>query len=100
MITGGYWLVRDCLLCAGAGQRTHLHLGELVGVADLFAGHGAEPAEEEGQRDRDQAGLSSGNQWKSTDGPVIIDRLLPLASTLPDTTGENAISRIAEVRPP
>src|SRR6266508_1154873 len=46
-------------------------------------------------------GLSSGNQWKSIEVSVIIDRLFPVfASTLPDTTGENAISTIADVSPP
>src|SRR4051794_40681455 len=46
-------------------------------------------------------GLSSGNQWKSIDLSVIIDRLrLVLASTLPETTGEKVIRMIADARPP
>ena len=56
--------------------------------------------EQEGQRDRDQPGLSSGNQEKST--PCSIDGLLPVASTigLPDTTGEKMISVTEVIRPP
>ena len=46
-------------------------------------------------------GFSSGNQWKSTDVSVIMDRLLPVSlSTLPETTGEKMISPIDEINPP
>src|SRR3954469_20744682 len=47
-------------------------------------------------------GLSSGNQWKSTEGSVIIDRLRAgfVGPGLPDTTGEKTISVIAVIRPP
>lgn len=44
-------------------------------------------------------GLSSGNQWKST--PLgNIDRFLPVGSSFPETTGLNAMSVIALIRPP
>src|SRR3954447_3243497 len=47
-------------------------------------------------------GLSSGNQWKSTDVSLIIDRLsvVPGAAGFPDTTGEKMISVTQLIRPP
>ena len=47
-------------------------------------------------------GLSSGNQWKSIDGSVIIDALTLDVPTgaLPETTGLKMISVIEEIRPP
>ena len=46
-------------------------------------------------------GFSSGIRWKSTSVFLIIDRLAPVTgSTLPDTTGENAMSTRHEMSPP
>ena len=45
-------------------------------------------------------GLSSGNQWKSIDGSVIIDAALPAVTLPPDTIGLKMISTMALMRPP
>ena len=66
-----------------------------------LAGHGAQPAEEEGQRDRDDAGVVQ-REPVEVDAGRSIDRLLPVAgsSGLPDTTGEKMISTTQVISPP
>ena len=84
-----------------AGQRPDLELGRLVLVV-LLAEHGAQPAEEEAQRDRHEARVVQRE-------PVEVDARVGHQGRalgawrdggLPDTTGEKMTSPTAEIRPP
>lgn len=80
------------LFGAVPGEGTHLDLGRDRRILEGLAHDRSEPAENETERIETIPGLLRGNQWKSTPWTIEVGP--------PETTGENAMRKIAEPSPP